>query len=375
MPGNLYKRPMFRKGGSAEGGITSGLQAPRQGYEKAGPVQSLNMDQNMAEFLKNASIGDMKAAADQMYTPKERPNYAKRRIGDAMIDFGIDIASRTPTGSGISGAISTALAAAKDPFEKFKASRSNEELLMQQQADNLDTRRAGMFKSLIEGQSDILAEKSGNTSYKDLDIAKALRKIMPRFIELKKKRANNTLEEGEDLELTMLQEDYNRFSAKNLEDDLLMEIYADSLGERAIPNRMEEIFNADLQSPNRKYKNNKDPQIKTDAIESIRVELQNIRNYSAKADGGRAGYANGEMVEEQVTETETMDQGPMAQSDNPISYDQLRARLPNEITDDIVELMANSAEALEDFAMISSQQDVDLFNQKYSVNLVLPSGA
>ena len=27
---NLYKRPMFRKGGSAEGGITSGLQ--RQGY-------------------------------------------------------------------------------------------------------------------------------------------------------------------------------------------------------------------------------------------------------------------------------------------------------------------------------------------------------
>ena len=372
---NLYKRPMFRKGGSAEGGITSGLQAPRQGYDNGKSVQPLNMDQNMSEFLKNATIGDMKAAADQMYTPKSRPNYAKRRLGDLMIDFGIDIASRTPTGDGISGAISTALAAAKDPFEKFKASRANEELLMDQQAENLDERRAGMFKSLIEGQSDILAEKSGNTSYKDLEIAKELRKIMPRFIELKQKRANNTLEEGEDLELTMLQEDYNRFSAKNLEDDLLMEIYADSLGERAIPNRMEELFNADLQSPNRKYKNNKDPQIKTDAIESIRVELQNIRNYSAKADGGRAGYANGEMVEEQVTETETMAPGPMAQSDNPISYDQLRARLPNEITDDIVELMANSAEALEDFAMISSQQDVDLFNQKYSVNLVLPSGA
>ena len=79
------------------------------------------------------------------------------------------------------------------------------------------------------------------------------------------------------------------------------------------------------------------------------------------------------MVEEQFTET--MAPEPMAQSDNPISYDQLRSRLPAEITDDIVELMVNSAEALEDFAMISSQQDVDLFNQKYSVNLVLPSGA
>jgi len=369
---NLYKRPMFRKGGSAEGGITSGLQAPRQGYEEAGSVQKFDTNQNIAEFLKNASIGDQQKLVEQLYPQKPRTDYSKRRVGDLMIDFGLDIATRTPTGSGISGAISTALAAAKDPFDKFKASRANEELLMQQQADNLDTRRAGMFKSLIEGQSDILAQKSGNTSYKDLDIAKALRAIMPRFIELKKKRANKTLEEGEELELTMLQEDYNRFSAKNLEDDLLMEIYADSLGDRAIPNRMEEIFNADLKSPNRKYKNNKDPQIKKDAIESIRIELQNLRTY---ADGGRAGYAEGEMVEEQVTETETMAPGPMAQSDNPISYDQLRARLPAEITDDIVELMANSAEALEDFAMISSQQDVDLFNQKYSVNLVLPSGA
>ena len=30
---------MFRKGGSAEGGITSGLQSPRQGYAMPGSVQ------------------------------------------------------------------------------------------------------------------------------------------------------------------------------------------------------------------------------------------------------------------------------------------------------------------------------------------------
>ena len=170
----------------------------------------------------------------------------------------------------------------------------------------------------------------------------------------------------------MLQEDYNRFSAKNLEDDLLMEIYAKSLGDRAIPNREEELYNADLKNNPRKYTSKNDPQIKKDAVESIRIELQNLRTY---ADGGRTVYSNGEMVmEEQVTET--MAPGPkMPSMANPISYDQLRARLPAEITDDIVELMANSAEALEDFAMISSQQDVDLFNQKYSVNLVLPSEA
>ena len=370
---NLYKRPMFRKGGSAEGGITSGLQAPRQGYSTAGDVKKLNMDQNMAEFLKTASIGDMKAAADQMYTPKERPNYAKRRIGDLMIDFGIDIASRTPTGSGISGAISTALAAAKDPFEKFKASRASEEASMDAQADNLDTRRAGMFKSLIEGQSDILAEKSGSGRFRDEAAAAELRRIIPRLQELKEKRKNETLGQGEDVELLQLQEEFNLYRKKDVSQEVLIDIFVKGKGERYLPNKIEEIYNEDLKlGANRKYKSQNDPQIEKDALDAIRKEIQELTAY---ADGGRAGYANGKMVEEQVTETETMAPGPMAQSDNPISYSQLRARLPNEITDDIVELMANSAEALEDFAMISSQQDVDLFNQKYSVNLVLPSEA
>jgi len=375
---NLYKRPMFRKGGSAEGGITSGLQAPRQGYQGTGNpsdqnVRQLNMDQNMSEFLKNATIGEMKSAADQMYTPKERPNYAKRRIGDLMIDFGIDIASRTPTGSGISGAISTALAAAKDPFERFKASRGNEELLMQQQAENLDERRAGMFKSLIEGQSDILAEKSGSGRFRDEAAAAELRRIIPRLTELKEKRKNETLAQGEDVELLQLQEEFNLYRKKDIGQEVLVDIFVKGKGENYLPDMKDDLYKEDLKKgADRKYESKLDPQLEKDALDAIKKEIQELTSY---ASGGRAGYANGEMVEEQITETETMTPGPMAQSDNPISYDQLRARLPNEITDDIVELMANSAEALEDFAMISSQQDVDLFNQKYSVNLVLPSGA
>ena len=58
-----------------------------------------------------------------------------------------------------------------------------------------------------------------------------------------------------------------------------------------------------------------------------------------------------------------------------IDFDTLRARLPQEIGDDIVRLIAASPEALEDFATIATQQDVDMFNQKYNVNLVLPREA
>ena len=75
-----------------------------------------------------------------------------------------------------------------------------------------------------------------------------------------------------------------------------------------------------------------------------------------------------------VTETATTPE-PIKVQENPISYDQLRARLPKEITDDIVKLIAVSSEALEDFANITNQKDVDNFNKKYSVNLVLPSEA
>jgi len=106
MANNLYKRPMFRKGGSAEGGITSGLQSPRQGY-KVGERVTEVMD-------------EMRSVLPQRNTPK-------RRFNDFLIDFGLDIATRSPMGSGVGGAISTALASAKDPFAKFQQSRATGE--------------------------------------------------------------------------------------------------------------------------------------------------------------------------------------------------------------------------------------------------------
>ena len=68
-----------------------------------------------------------------------------------------------------------------------------------------------------------------------------------------------------------------------------------------------------------------------------------------------------------------MRQAPANESSQKIDYEELRARLPREITDDIVKLIASSPEALEDFATIQTQQDVVLFIQKYDVELVLPA--
>ena len=74
-----------------------------------------------------------------------------------------------------------------------------------------------------------------------------------------------------------------------------------------------------------------------------------------------------------MSETETV--SPTEAAPMQLTYDQLRARLPKEIGDEIVTLLANSYEALADFASIATQADVDNFNVKYGVELVLPQGA
>jgi hypothetical protein len=52
-------------------------------------------------------------------------------------------------------------------------------------------------------------------------------------------------------------------------------------------------------------------------------------------------------------------------------YKYLRDRLPPEIPDPVVRLIAYNKEAFNDFASIEAQDDVDQFNQKYNVELVV----
>jgi hypothetical protein len=95
---NLYKRPMFRKGGSAGGGITSGLERP--GY-------------NVGKRVTNVM--------DEMRTvlPARGP---KRNFNDFLINFGLDIASRSPQGN----IFQTAAESAKEPFDKFQTARAGQ---------------------------------------------------------------------------------------------------------------------------------------------------------------------------------------------------------------------------------------------------------
>ena len=79
--------------------------------------------------------------------------------------------------------------------------------------------------------------------------------------------------------------------------------------------------------------------------------------------------------QDEAKQLETLNKKNQKQQAQPLTYDQLRTRLPRSIGDDIVRLLADNYDALGDFASIQTQADVDNFNLKYQVNLVLPQEA
>jgi len=91
--------------------------------------------------------------------------------------------------------------------------------------------------------------------------------------------------------------------------------------------------------------------------------------------GGRVKLAEGTEVQDDIITSDVSFGSGSETTSEPVqqlSYQELRDRLPAEITDDVVNLIANNAEALQEFAYIRTQEDVNGFNVKYGVNLVIP---
>lgn len=356
---------MFRIGGSAGTGITSGLDKPRQGYKNAG----------MAELVKqtrNSLTPEVLAA----YQP-----YMERPKGEAFNRFlmstGLDLMSRPPTGKGFTGLLATGAQAAKGPTEQLFKDIDSQRI-------SKKAAEADLFKTLLQGNMDIAAEAAGNEAgpvktYKEIEVAKQLESLIPKIYDIEAKVKEGTATDDDMIELDILKTQRNNYTKSNPITEGAIDIFIKSSEGQTLFGTISER----LQDKNPGKYEEGDTQLIIDVVNEIKKILGQFSS------GGRAEYQMGggvDMAQDPMMmpqqqpmmpqETMTMDQGSMDDGkNNLISYDQLRARLPNEITDDIVELMSNSAEALEDFAMISSQQDVTQFNKKYSVNLVLPSEA
>ena len=357
------RRPMFR-GGTTGTGVTSGL-APRQGYAVNNDAsdQRVGNDVLMGDWLKTATLGDIKKfAQENRYQPRGTNVY------DFLTEFGLNIASATPQGN----ILSTAAASAKEPYKRFTQRKSDA-------AQTGYASQADMFKTLIGAQAKILtgAAESGagvKEGYSQ-KIGEGLDAIWALKDDLE---AGDITQEEHDKAKNKIIQKLGPFMRDNPEIEKLFEVpdyadeaYAEHKAKFLTEKLMDDPTNPGMQVTQREYYSRPEnkAELRRLATESYMNEFQSLR--LGIAEGGRAGYlAGGPTMQAQQAPDETV---PAEMTD--LSEEELRRRLPPEVGDDVVKLLANSAEALEDFAMIKTAQDIARFNKKYGVDLTLPAEA
>jgi hypothetical protein len=352
----ILNRPMFRLGGSTSG-ITSGLDTPkRTGYDVGGFT-----DEQLARYAASSQ-----KVADKFF-PQQRPN-----INRFLIDWGLNMVGNPPTGN----VLQTAAKQAQGPTKELFAS-------MDQRDATRSAVGADIFGKIITAEGEMMGE---GKVYKDQVMLDALINATKEKIRITKALEEEGLEdtaiENLENELIIANTTINQIKKRNPLVDRV-------LGSTAVVNELldvilpsyDKMFIKDEETGADVLKYPKTPEGQAQKIQDAMAEIMRIiqaGGMESQATGGRVGYQGGELVED-INVQETIQPEGMPQQGTPqvdpvgMSFEELRARLPATITDDIVILLSQSGQALEDFATIQTQQDVDNFNTKYNVNLVLPS--
>ena len=355
---------MFRMGGAAEG-ITSGLDQPRKQYSQGTDPY----DRALKTTERFRADMDKFRGETQPMMPGGLPNF--------LTSFGLNLLSQTPRGN----IFATAATAAKEPFQTFQAA---------QLAERQDTRDqlTDMFGTALASEYDLEAQRIKNLG--DSDDNRKTPEVERGIIET----AQNNIFAARDI---LNNKDSTEEQKLNAERTIKVNqnVLVKELGvpaEYAAIISSPELFDAEMDAVvathNAKQeelakdylKNNPDaiptevlkmfPQIEVGTAQARAMTIADLKDRFFYAEGGRAGFKLG-------TEPKMMEsvaEQPKGEVQD-LSYTELRARLPQEISNDIVMLLAKSKQALLDFANIQTTEDIASFNQQYDVNLSMPSGA
>ena len=360
------RRPMFRIGGVAEG-ITSGLDqtqltASRPGYEN-GNIVLERTKESFPEYQK--ALQDVRG---------ERRPY----LPQFLMSMGLDLATRPRSGN----ILQQVATSAKGPLDKWMETRAargaqEDKLSAALFGDLLDieTRKELQRKKLASEEEQARIEAGEG---KEFDIGQAAK-----IDQLRKNSYQQKLDlENELGELKAItdpsEEDIARIqqiekaelpAVQGTIDDLEG---AETTLQKIQQSGQQDNFN-DLID---KYMDEESMTFEDAFTAALKFFDNLLSKRESNAIGGRVGYQNAGAVLPNAMPAAMQTPGPTDQGQDStiqdLSFEELRARLPQEITSDIVKLLSESKQALVDFANIRTQQDVNAFNQKYDVNLVVP---
>ena len=358
------RRPMFRMGGAAEG-ITSGLDRKplKQGTDP--------YDRALKTTERFRADMDKFRGETSPMMPGGLPNF--------LTSFGLNLLATPPRGN----IFQTAAVAAQDPFKQFQAAQLAERQDTRDQlTDMFGTALASEYdleaqRIKSEGQSDDsrktpevergIIETAQNNIFAARDILNDENSTKEQKVQAERtiKVNQNVLvkELGVPAEYAAIISSAELFDAEmtsvvathNAKQEELAKDYLEKNPD-AIPTEVLKMF----------------PQVEDGSAEARALTIKDLRDRFFYAKGGRAGFKFGSPKEPKMMED--VAEQPKGEVQD-LSYTELRARLPQEISNDIVMLLANSKQALLDFANIQTTEDIASFNQQYDVNLSMPSGA
>jgi len=380
----VLRRPMFRIGGSAEG-ITSGLDqtqltASRLPYKRGRVVEPGGYQGDALE--RTVETYPKYAEALKNIRGERRPHWPQ-----FLTSMGLDLLTRPKSGN----IFQQVAASAKGPYEQMAAMRSERglsedklsaalfgdvmdiEAKKELQKEKLASEeRQATIKAEGDKQFDIGAAakiaKLRDDMYQkklDLETEKSQIEAIPEFERTDEQNQRLIQIDGAELPATLgniADLDQAESTIEKINSSGQIDAFNDLIGEyEGEGMTYEEAFLAAIKF-----------------YEGIFSKVGKEREESAE--GGRIGYQNAGAVMPSAMPSAMpaampgagpTDQGQDS-SVQDLSFEELRARLPQEITNDIVKLLSESKQALVDFANIRTQQDVNAFNQKYDVNLVVP---
>ena len=359
----VLKRPMFRMGGATGTGITSGLDRK--------PFQQGTDPYDRAMKTTGRFMTDMDKFRG------ETPAFAPSALPGFLTQFGLNLLSTPPQGN----IFQTAATAAKDPFQTFQAAT------LKRQQDIAD-RRDDIFGTALASEYDLEAQriknlKEGADGRKTAEVEAGIIKDAQKAIFAARdilKNENSTPDQRTEAERTIKINQNVLQKELGVPAEYAAIISSQELFESNMTRFVKEYNDAQLKKIEEYAKANEGvpeeeivamfPLIQDDSVEAQDLTFRKLKERFGFASGGRAGFKLG-TPDPMMESVAKQPKGEVQE----LSYTELRARLPQEISNDIVMLLANSKQALLDFANIQTTEDIASFNQQYDVNLSMPSGA
>jgi hypothetical protein len=389
------KRPMFKRGGTPNTGIMDGFGEDRvmaQDGLALMPQGFTAAEDEVVPTMTPAPTATTPVFTEDPIVRREYEDEPAFGLQDYMSLFklGAGIAGAPGRGSGLGGV----LAASSEPLQQFadefaassaaKAARKRE--FEQREDDRIDAaRREQKGREFEQFQEDKGFERElelqkvktqDELRIFDARVASGIDKTDYQRKEEDKNRIYNEMVNAKsEQEYNRLKEQYealyqdtvdarNSLREQILDNDELMGDAQGGIGFRGDAAKLVD-----------------DPKYKGMTIEQIAGEL--VNDYVEKTFKITVPDAPEfqEMTDEQE-QPETIDQRPGVQEGGmvgqqegkaPLTFEELRARLPREVSDAVVRLITQSEAALLDFAQIETQEDIARFNVKYNTDLQLPA--